>query len=94
MSPRILKATNIFRDFLFENVYNLQATLPETETSRQVIRNLFDYFSNTPKDCLAEYLLHNEGKWRGVIDYIAGMTDQYALKTAEELSLLTPKSKP
>jgi dGTP triphosphohydrolase len=29
-----------------------------------------------------------------VIDYIAGMSDQFALKTAEELSLLTPKSKP
>jgi dGTP triphosphohydrolase len=29
-----------------------------------------------------------------VIDYIAGMTDQYALKIAEELSLLTAKIKP
>ena len=47
-----------------------------------------------PEQLPPEYLLHSDTKWRGVIDYIAGMSDQYALKTAEELSLLTPKSKP
>jgi dGTP triphosphohydrolase len=41
-----------------------------------------------------EYLLHSDTEWRGVIDYIANMIDQYALKTAEKLSLLNLKSKP
>ena len=94
LSPRVLKATNILRDFLFDRVYNVQSALAETEKAREVIRFLYDYFIKHPKKLPPEYLLHSDKKWRGVIDYIAGMTDQYALKTAEELSLLTPKIKP
>jgi dGTPase len=94
MNPRVLKATNTLRDFLFDRVYNMQSTLEESEQARQVIRHLYSYFLKHKRELPPEYLLHSEDKWRGVIDYIAGMTDQYALKTAEELSLLTPKSKP
>jgi dGTPase len=94
MSPRVLKATNTLRDFLFDRVYNVQSALEEAEKARQVIRHLYNYFLKHPQKLPSEYLLHSDDKWRGVIDYIAGMTDQYALKIAEELSLLTPKSKP
>jgi len=85
MSPRVLKATNILRDYLFERVYNVQSALEETERARQVVRRLYEYFIRNPEKLPPEYLLHSDVKWRGVIDYIAGMTDQYALKTAEEL---------
>ncbi len=94
LSPRVLKATNVLRDFLFDQVYNVQAALPETERAREVIRFLYAYFLKHPQELPPEYLLHSDKKWRGVIDYIAGMTDQYALKKAEELSLLNPKIKP
>lgn len=94
MSPRVLKATGILRDFLFDRVYKVQSALPETERARQVIRALYAYFLKHPQELPPEYLLHSDKKWRGVIDYIANMTDQYALKTAAELSLLTPQSKP
>lgn len=88
MSPQILNATNTLRDFLFDRVYNMQSTLEEAEKARQIIRNLYDYFLKHRKKLPLEYLLHSDDKWRGVIDYIAGMTDQYALKMAEDLSLL------
>ena len=94
LSPRVLKATNVLRDFLFDQVYNVQAALSETERAREVIRFLYAYFLKHPQELPPEYLLHSDEKWRGVIDYIAGMTDQYALKKAEELSLLNPKIKP
>jgi dGTPase len=94
MSPRVLKATNILHDFLFDRVYNVQSALEETERSRQIIRRLYDYFTKHEEKLPPEYLLHNDDKWRGAVDYIAGMTDQYAQKIAEELSLLTPESKP
>ena len=85
MSPRVLKATNILRDYLFDRVYNVQSALEETEKARQVVRHLYDYFIKNPEKLPLEYVLHSDETWRGVIDYIAGMTDQYALKTAEEL---------
>jgi dGTPase len=94
MSPRVLKATGVLRDFLFERVYDVQSALPETERARQVIRFLYAYFLKHPQALPPEYLLHCDTEWRGVVDYIANMTDQYALKTAEELALLTPPSKP
>ena len=94
MSPRVLKATGILRDYLFENVYYVQAAMPETEKAREVIRFLYSYFMKNPGKLPPEYLLRNDENWRRVIDNIAGMTDQYALKIAGELSLLTSKSKP
>ena len=94
MSPRVLKATGILRDFLFERVYDVQSGLPETERARQVLRRLYAYFLKHPRELPPEYLLHSDTEWRGVIDYIANMTDQYALKTSEELSLLNLKIKP
>jgi dGTPase len=93
MSPRILKATNVLRDFLFEKVYIVQSALKETEKARQIVRRLFEYFLKHREKLPPEYLLHSDDKWRGVIDYIASMTDQYAQKMALELSLLAPKSK-
>jgi dGTPase len=94
MSLRVLKAADILQGFLFERVYNFQSALAETEKAREVIRFLYDYFINKPEKLPPEYLQHSDENWRGVIDYIAGMTDQYALKIAEELSLLTAKIKP
>ena len=40
-----------------------------------------------------EYHPHSDEAERGVVDYIAGMTDQYALRMAEELALLKGKVK-
>ena len=87
MSPKLLKATDILQDFLFERVYNVQSALAETEKAREVIRFLYNYFISKPEKLPPEYLQHCDENWRGVLDYIAGMTDQYALKTAEELSI-------
>jgi dGTPase len=87
MNSRVLKAADILQDFLFDRVYNFQSALAETEKAREVIRFLYDYFINKPEKLPPEYLQHSDENWRGVLDYIAGMTDQYALKIAEELSL-------
>ncbi|MBN1644137.1 MAG: deoxyguanosinetriphosphate triphosphohydrolase [Dehalococcoidales bacterium] len=93
MSPRILRATNVLRDFLFDRVYNVQSALEESEKARQLIRLLYNYFTKHYEKLPPEYRLQNKKKWQGVVDYIAGMTDQYAQKIARELSLLTRKSK-
>jgi dGTPase len=93
MSPRGLKATNTLRDFLFDRVYNVQSAQGETEKARQLINRLYDYFLKHKEKLPPQYLLHSDDIKRGVIDYIAAMTDQYAQKIAEDLSLLTPKSK-
>ena len=85
MSPQVMAAANTLRDFLFKQVYNLRSAQDETEKAREVIRRLFQYFKQHEDKLPREYLIHVKETERGVVDYIAGMTDQYALRLAEEL---------
>jgi len=87
MSPRVLEATNILREFLFEKVYNVNAVQEETEKARDVVRLLYRYFNEHVDQLPPEYSFYSDEPERRVVDYIAGMTDQYALRMAEELSL-------
>ncbi len=93
MSPQILEATNTLRKFLFDRVYNLHAAQKETEKAREVIRLLYKYFNEHEDKLPSEYCLHGDETEQRVVDYIAGMTDQYALRMAEELALTKGKAK-
>jgi len=93
MSPQILEATETLRKFLFDRVYNLQAVEKETEKAREVMRLLYRYFNEHEDKLPSEYRLHSDETERRVVDYIAGMTDQYALRMAEELALTKGKAK-
>ena len=87
MSPQVLEATNNLREFLFERVYNINAAQKEAEKAREVVRLLYKYFNEHIDKLPPEYSFYSDEPERRVVDYIAGMTDQYALRMAEELSL-------
>ena len=91
MSPRVLEATNTLREFLFEKVYNLRSAQEETERAREIVRRLYNYFNVHEDKLPAEYRMGSDEAERRVVDYIAGMTDQYALRLTEELSLTKGK---
>jgi len=93
MSPQVLEATNILRQFLFDRVYNVKAAQKEAERAREVVRLLYHHFNEHEDSLPSEYRLYSEEVERRVVDYIAGMTDQYALRTAEELSLTKDEAK-
>jgi dGTPase len=86
MSNEILSAANVLRDFLFERVYDLRSAQEESEKAREVIRKLYRYFNHNEDRLPAEYRLSSNETERRVVDYIAGMTDHYALRLAEELT--------
>jgi len=86
MSPRIIKATNNLREFLFDRVYNPSLTTRETENAKEVIRLLYQYFLKHHEKLPKEYVSRKDSIERKVTDYIAGMTDQYALRTAKQIS--------
>jgi dGTPase len=85
MSPRVLIAANILNDFLFKRVYNPRSAQGEAEKARIVVRTLFHFFTEHEDKVPPEYYRHGENIERRVVDYIAGMTDQYALRLAEEI---------
>ena len=93
MSPQILESTNTLREFLFDRVYTLRSAQEETEKAREVVRLLYRYFNEHEDKLPPEYRFYSDETERRVVDYIAGMTDQYALRIAEEMSLLDDRAK-
>jgi dGTPase len=83
MSPPILAATNKLREFMFSNVYLNKAAKNDDDKVRFVIETLYAYFSahadELPADLLAINARRQEPIERAVVDYVAGMTDRYAL---------------
>ncbi len=93
MSPGVLGATNTLREFLFDRVYNLQAAQEEAAKAREIVRLLYNYFNEHEDGLPPEYRLCSYETERRVVDYIAGMTDQYASRLAEEISLAKGKAR-
>ena len=87
MSEKIQDAANILRGFLFERVYRVSGASPDAEKARTVVHALFRHFIGHPDQVPPEYHRRRESVERKVVDYIAGMTDLFALRMAEERSL-------
>jgi len=88
MSPKLLEVANNLRKFLFRNVYDVQTARGESERAKEVLRQLYAYFIKSPDKLPGEYAGSDDTE-RRVVDYIAGMTDNYALRLAEEYGFLT-----
>ncbi len=86
MSPKIIKAADELREFLFLRVYLAPSVQAEAEQAKEVLKHLFHYFINHEEKLPPEYLLFSDNPEQRVVDYIAGMTDQFALRMAERLS--------
>lgn len=71
------------RSFMFDRVYLGPQVMPEHERARQVVRTIFDALVGEP-----ERLPPGEGELATrVVDYLAGMTDRFALAYAERLAV-------
>ena len=86
ISPPILEAANSLREFLFDKVYNSNLAVGDKNKANEVVHTLFSYFSHHPEKLPEEYNLRDDNVERKVTDYIAGMTDQYAVRTASAIS--------
>jgi dGTPase len=87
MSPGAEEATNELRDFMFANVYEWEGQLAEAARARRVINLLFEHYMADPDSISSDFTRPDDPAIRRVADYIAGMTDLFALRKAEELGL-------
>lgn len=83
MSAEILEATEALRAFLFENFYLTPAIDREADKSKRIITELYEYFLEHPEQMnLTLFGLNpREPLSQLVCDYIACMTDDFALDT-------------
>jgi dGTPase len=89
-SPAYEKAKGEIKAFLFIRMYRHAAILPVWKNARRIVRGLFDRFMAQPELMPPEWAagaapLDPTPRARLVADYIAGMTDRYALARAESL---------
>ena len=94
MSERIQEASDEMRAFLFERVYLDEWRKAEEERCDHVITSLFNYFMEHPNQMPLEYvqISYRDGTERAVTDFLACMTDRYAMRTYE--NIFVPSSFP
>ncbi len=85
MSRPVQAAAETMRAFLFERVYNPRAAREETHRAEATVTFLYRYFTEHPEALPKEYRRPVDTVARSAVDYIAGMTDQYAVEKAKTL---------
>ena len=87
MSDDVKKALDLLSDFMFDNVYRNSIAKSEESKAKMLVERLYTYFLKNP-DKLPEDYKHIKDRFnadRAVCDYIAGMTDSYAIAVYEDL---------
>lgn len=86
-SEHIAQAMAELKQFMFDSVYFNPLAKGEEGKAEDMICLLFDYYAKHTDKLPPEYqdILVREGAQRAVVDYIAGMTDSYAVETFSNL---------
>ncbi len=88
MSEEISFVTYKLRDFLFERVYESEFMIKEFKKAKGILRMLYEYYLANIDDVFRDVPPERKlDKHRMVCDFIAGMTDSFALMTYERLFL-------
>jgi dGTPase len=87
LSQPVLDALLVLREFLFERVYVRPEAAHEQKKAIELVRTLFSYYLEHAEAVPAEYRATRDDLPTQVADYIAGMTDRFALRTYEQLFL-------
>src|SRR5436305_9606689 len=88
MSAEVLEALEELRRYMFENMYLTRQIRGEFEKAQRILTALFEYVTTHP----AEFFEDNSSEpvEQLAIDFIAGMTDRYAIKLYERLFMPKP----
>ncbi len=85
-SPELLPDLRVLKTFLRENLYHHYQVLRMTDKARRIIQDLFGAFMNDPRLLPPQYqLMARVDQPRAIADYIAGMTDRYAMREHRRL---------
>ena len=87
LSPQVENALQELREFMFERVYRNPVAKGEEAKAREMLKRLYDYYFNHPEALPEDFQpqMSMEGMERTVCDYIAGMTDNYAVDKYTEI---------
>jgi len=84
-SDAMLAQSDELKRFLFRNLYRHPQVAQTTEQAQQVVRELFAAYLERPGEMPTAYAGRRD-RHRAVADYIAGMTDRFAMREHERLT--------
>ena len=82
-SDAMARESGILKQFLFEHLYRHHQVNRMTSKARRIVRKLFAIFMDEPQLLAPEYRSSSRDEYeqaRKIADYIAGMTDRYAMR--------------
>ncbi|MGI6085491.1 MAG: deoxyguanosinetriphosphate triphosphohydrolase [Acetivibrionales bacterium] len=87
MSPEFQESSNRLRTYMFENVYVGSAAKKEESKAELMVEELFLYLMKKPilLPADSQMAIEKDGLERTVLDYVAGMSDRYAVKKFQEI---------
>lgn len=92
MSDTVLQATGELRKFMFDKVYIGSAAKVEEKKAKHIIKGLYEYYVQNPGEIPLEGSEYSEdvNRERQACDYIAGMSDRFAINIFTELFIPSP----
>lgn len=91
LSQNVEQALQELREFMFDHVYRNPVAKGEESKARDMLKRLYEYYYTHPQALPDDFQpqMSMEGMERTVCDYIAGMTDNYAVDKYTELFIPT-----
>jgi dGTPase len=90
MSKEILEATLEMRSFLFEALYENGKSTSEFQKASGVLGGLWEKLRESPEEFLDKKIIDRQGLDIAVKDFLAGMTDRYAISLFEQVFIPKP----
>jgi dGTPase len=90
MSDRVLHAVLDLRSFLFDAVYENTIATAEFKKATGILSGLWEKVRERPAEFLDMAIVEKEGLDAATRDFIAGMTDRYAIRLFEQLFIPKP----
>ena len=85
-SAAVRAEADVLKRFLFDNLYRHFRVVRMTNKARRIVRELFTAFLDNPRLLPPDYRRPDEtAQARAIADYIAGMTDRYAMREHRRL---------
>ena len=85
MDSEIGEIMNELREFMFENVYLRKETNDQRNECKNIVQTLVEYFIENKNELPKNYI-QSEDDIENSIDYVAGMTDRFAISTFEKIN--------
>jgi dGTPase len=84
MEPTDLEAMNGLRTWMFDHVYLRPVARHQAERAVRVIQDLVELFASRPEDIPPAYRLPDSSDLQAAVDYVAGMSDKFAIRIHDE----------